>query len=357
MNLKDKLIIEDYRKNKADFERLGQIVNAKLKEICKSAGITPMTIGYRVKSENSLLGKLYRSGDWYKTFDDLMDILGGRIVLYFADEVDIIGKKVEEAFDVDWNHSMDKGTLLSADSFGYLSVHYICTLRADEGFPPELIGKKFEIQVRTALQHIWSDIDHDIAYKSQFGVPREIKRGFSRLAGLLELADAEFMRVRDSMNAYTTEIRRKIEENTADSVNIDLISLNEYMLHNKEMRKFLDTLASIEGSEISEVNPEAYIDQLHFLNITTLGGLQDMLKNSGELAWQMAERTLKGTELDILSSNVALRFLCRAYLVNEGYTKKQAVEFLKLSVGDAKRAEAQANRLFDLYKQGKEASL
>lgn len=351
MNLKDKLIIEDYRKNKADFERLGEIVHAKLREICTSAGITPMTVGHRVKSEDSLLGKLYRSGDWYKTFDDLMDILGGRIVLYFADEVDVIGKKVEEAFDIDWEYSVDKGTLLDADSFGYLSLHYICTLRADEGYPQELLGKKFEIQVRTALQHIWSDIDHDIAYKSQFGVPREIKRGFSRLAGLLELADAEFMRVRDSMKEYTAEIRKKIEENTADAVNIDLISLKEYMLHNKEMRKFLDTLAKIEGSEIAEVNPEAYIDQLHFLNITTLGGLQDMLKNSGELAYQMAEKTLKGTELDILSSNVALRFLCRAHLVTEGYTREKAVEFLKLSVGDAKRAEMQVKRLFDLYRK------
>lgn len=107
MNLKDRMIIEDYRKNKEAFVQLGELVHSILNDITKEAGITPMEIQHRVKGEQSLIGKLYRSGDWYKSFDDLMDILGARVILYFADEVDVIGKKVEEAFKIDYEYSSD----------------------------------------------------------------------------------------------------------------------------------------------------------------------------------------------------------------------------------------------------------
>ena len=349
MNLRDKMIIEDYRKQKNDFERLGVVVHDMLNGIVKELGIMPLVIEHRVKGEDSLNGKLLKSDGWYKSFDELMDILGGRVVLYFADEVDAVSRKVEELFQIDKQFSSDKGKLLKDNSFGYLSVHYICTLREDMGYPPELLGKKFEIQIRSGLQHIWAAIVHDIAYKSKYGVPREINRGFSRLAGLFELADDEFMRVRDSMNDYQADIRTRIEENRADDVAINMISLKEYMLHNKEMRKFLKALAGIEGSEITETEPDSYIDQLASLGITTLGGVQNMLLTNGTLAYDMAKKTLSGTELDILSSNVALRFLCRAYMLKNNYSEEKIIEFLVLGGADRKRAETQAKKMIQSY--------
>lgn len=186
MNLRDKMIIEDYRKEKADFERLGNVVHDVLSGITKELGIIPLVIEHRVKGEESLKGKLLKSDGWYKSFGDLMDILGERVVLYFADEVDAVSRLVEEKFTVLREHSANKADLLNDNTFGYLSVHYICTLPTDKGYPEELLGKKFEIQIRTGLQHIWAAIDHDIAYKSKYGVPREITRGFARLLLQLE---------------------------------------------------------------------------------------------------------------------------------------------------------------------------
>ena len=240
---------------------------------------------------------------------------------------------------------------MKADAFGYLSLHYICSLPEDEDFPEELCGRRFEIQIRTILQHAWSDINHDLGYKNQFGVPRAITRELARLAGLLELADNEFVRVRDDMNSYIEETRRKIVEDNADDVLIDMISLDEYMKGNARMREFLGQLASIENSEISEVNPEAYIQQLKWLKMETIGDIQKMLERNRELAFRLAERVLKGSELDILASNVALRFLCRAELLSGGYTMEQAAEFIALSVNKKERAERQAQRLFKTYEE------
>ena len=96
MNLKNRIILEDYRKQRDDFVKLGDVVHNMLKNIVDSMGITVLGIEHRVKSENSLAGKLERSGDWYSSFEDLTDILGARVICFFSDEIDKIGKKVEE---------------------------------------------------------------------------------------------------------------------------------------------------------------------------------------------------------------------------------------------------------------------
>ena len=74
-----------------------------------------------------------------------------------------------------------------------------------------------------------------------------------------------------------------------------------------------------------------------------------MLERNEEPAYKLAERVLKGSELDILASNVALRFLCRAQLVSGGYDEEQAAEFIALSVNNKERAARQAKRLFKMY--------
>lgn len=40
------------------------------------------------------------------------------MICFFADDVDKIGKLVEETFIIDWENSSDKRALLKADSFG-----------------------------------------------------------------------------------------------------------------------------------------------------------------------------------------------------------------------------------------------
>lgn len=349
MNIKDRMIMENYKKQKDDFVKMGEVVHEILRKAVDESGILVTGIEHRVKGEKSLEGKLFKNGDWYQKFEDLTDILGARVICYFGDDVDKVGKLVEKNFVIDWENSSDKRALIKADTFGYLSLHYICSLPFDAGYPEEICGKRFEIQIRTILQHAWAAINHDLGYKSEFGVPRVITREIARLAGLLEIADDEFVRVRDDMHDYTENTREKIINDEAENVLIDMISLNEYMLRNKKMREFLKKLSEIENSEITDTDPEAYIAQLKWLKIETIGQLQNMLKRNEETAYMLAFKTLKGSELDILSSNVALRFLCRAELVTGGYTEEQAAEFIELSVSKKERAQRQAKHLFKMY--------
>ena len=345
MNLKCRLILEDYRKQKETFLALGDVVHQMLSEITEELGLSVLAIEHRVKTEKSLSGKLERKGDSYSSLDDITDILGCRIVCFLADEIDKIGKKIEERFVVDWENSSDKRALIKEDTFGYLSLHYICSLPQDGRWPSELCGKRFEIQIKTILQHAWSVIHHDIGYKSDFGVPRAINRQFARLAGLLELADDEFVRARDNMAEYTEDIRRRIITDDADEVVINMISLNEYVQHNEKMQSLIREIADISGAEIGVIDPESYIPQLAFLGITRLGDIEVMISENHDLALRLAQQALSSADLDIVSSSVALRFLCRAELLNKGYDFDRIVEFLKISLKDQTKAERQAKHL------------
>jgi DNA ligase D-like protein (predicted polymerase) len=102
-----------------------------------------------------------------------------RVITFYADDVDKVASALDRLFTVDWENSVDKRKLLETDSFGYLSLHYICSV---EDFP-----YRFEIQIRTVLQHAWANIIHDTGYKSGVEIPKRYIRSLSRLAGLLEL--------------------------------------------------------------------------------------------------------------------------------------------------------------------------
>lgn len=351
MDLKNRIILEEYRKNRGDFCRMGQIVGKMLDDIVAESGVRTLSTQYRVKSEKSLAGKLVRAEGWYNQLSDLMDLLGARVICYFSDDVDRVGRLIEQRFVIDREYSSDKRELIDAASFGYLSLHYICSLPPSDEYPAELCRWRFEIQVRTCLQHVWSDIEHDLGYKSEFGVPRPVRRGFARISALLELADDEFVRVRDLMEGYTESVRTGIIEDTADDVPIDAVSLGEYVRHNKPMRAFLDRLAQECGVQIEECDPAAYVAQLEWLGVTMVGGLSKLLSANSRMALRMARNSLAATDLDIVSSSSGLRYLCHAEVCRRGLDEEEVAEFLALSLRDPARAKTRAAYLLRTYKR------
>ena len=357
MNAKEKLILGEYGDQLEDFKKLEKKVERQLEKIVSDSDIRIYAINHRIKERESLAGKLERKGDKYSSLSDITDILGFRIVCFFSDDVDVLAKKIEENFKIDWDESIDKRKFLNTNSFGYLSVHYICSLDAEKlprnsaSVPDALLNKRFEIQMCSLLQHVWAVMEHDLGYKTKFGVPAAVSRDFSRLAGLLEIADEHFVRIRDNVASYTEKVHEKIVNDNAGDIVIDSVSLDEYMHYSKNMRAFLQSIANMSEAEISDETADNYIDQLAWLNIKTLGDLQNMLMEDSSLAFQMARNTLAVSDLDILSSSVALRFLCHAELINKNYTEREIVDFFKVSINKKERAERYARELLKNYGQ------
>jgi ppGpp synthetase/RelA/SpoT-type nucleotidyltranferase len=176
-------------------------IDSLIQTLLEIEGIQFHSVTSRIKSKTSVRQKLQRT-DKKRELDDLTDVFGVRIITYIQGEVGEASKLIEREFTVDQRNSSDKRDLLDPDRFGYLSVHYVLQLSPERSALPENCAYKdiqFEVQIRSILQHAWAEIEHDTGYKSESEVPDVVRRRFSRLAGLLELADDEFLGIREEL--------------------------------------------------------------------------------------------------------------------------------------------------------------
>ncbi|MBS2016352.1 MAG: GTP pyrophosphokinase family protein [Deltaproteobacteria bacterium] len=202
------------------------------------------SVAWRLKGRESLVRKLGRPDRSYSDLWALTDLVGVRVITYFADAVDRVGKIVESELPVDFTHSTDKRRRETTD-FGYRSLHYVCRL----GDPlPERAC--FELQVRTVLEHAWAEIEHDLGYKASEEIPAGVRRRLSRLAGLLELADQEFGEIRSDLERYARSLPARIET-SGSSVALDRFSLAA-LLECAEVETLDSTIAGALQKELGE---------------------------------------------------------------------------------------------------------
>ena len=208
-----------------------------------------------------------------------------RIITFYTDDVDKVAAIVKHVFDVDWRESVDKRKLHQLDSFGYNSLHYICripkSLISDYQMP-ELNEYRFEIQMRTALQHVWSTIEHDTGYKGDVRIPKEYRRQFSRLAGMLELVDDEFSRLRTTLTDYRRRIQSLVASGKLDEVPLDEASFRSF-ISMKPFDQLNQRIAATNQAEIYPVSQMPFLPVLEYFHFDTLGEVQPF--NWLSLSW------------------------------------------------------------------------
>ncbi len=307
-------ILSAYHEKLPILQRLAQKTYDQLNEVLRAQGVEINSIERRVKTEKSLRGKLEIKGGKYNTINDVTDLVGIRVITYYTDDVDKVAAIVKNLFKVDWENSVDKRKLHKLDSFGYNSLHYICHLKNEEG---ELKDIPFEIQMRTALQHVWSAIEHDIGYKGAVKLPPEFRRQFSRLAGMLELADDEFSRLRTIMSDYRRMLQGLVKSGQLDEVPLSKESFHNYL----ELQPFMrlnKRIAAVNQAELFPAPFMSYLPLLEDFGFETLGDVQRFVDDNSDDAYQLALSDLAVTDLDILSDTVGLQNLCFVHVVKNG---------------------------------------
>lgn len=341
MDLHTEMLLDEYREAIPVFERMQKEVLATLRDALQRNGLIVTAIESRIKTEESLSGKLALKGTKYASLSDITDILGARIVTFYTDDVDRIAAIAEQLFEIDWENSVDKRMLHQLDSFGYNSLHYICKLPGYD--------YRFELQLRTTLQHAWASINHDIGYKSGVEIPREYMRRINRLSGLLEMADDEFSRIRTEITDYRRRVQQLVQNGKLDDVQLDGDTFNSYL----QVRPF-DSLnkriAAINQAEIQEVPLIRYLRVFKELGCKTLGDIERLKQKHAENAYRLARHQLGNTDLDIISSAVGVQNICIVCILAIGGGKLGLVRFFDAINGHNPQNEAIAEMTYEQAK-------
>ncbi|HEU4962533.1 MAG TPA: hypothetical protein VFV52_01545 [Bacilli bacterium] len=351
-------LIEDYKQQKGLYTDFAQTLESLLQEMLKQKGIRVHSIASRVKEEDSFAGKVSRSEGKYTELQEITDLAGIRIITYFDDEVDAIAELVEREFVIDEENSVDKRTLLDPDRFGYLSLHYVVGLSDQRAGLMEYArfqGCKAEIQIRSILQHTWAEIEHDLGYKTKQAIPREIRRSFSRLAGLLELADREFAKIRDDLREYEEDVQEQISDRP-ERVLIDQTSLKSYIACSQlvfEMDTRLVAAAQAQAVITSDSFVGQMVERLQYFGLQTISDVETTLQNNHDLLLAFAERWLsRRGRIPSLHVGVVLLYLCYLLAARTGATE-QVYRFLDENGfgGSAATKEKYAKEILMTYQE------
>ncbi len=350
---KSKKILEDFRTHEPILKLLEDVTLPILEKKLRRSGIRLQSIEHRLKTPESFIEKLNRKRDKYDELYDITDLLGIRVICFFADDVDKVADIVDGLFIVDYDHSVDPRKEISPTNFGYLSLHYVCSLPESPKYPAELCKIRFEIQMRSSLQNVWAEIEHDLGYKNDFGVPKNVQREFARVAGLLEIADKEFGEIRGKMSRYEYEVRKEIRDDKAYDMPLDLISLREFMNHSRQFTKFMQKLLDMSGmkKKIVKVSPVSYLGNLNELGVNTIGDLLTLLEEEQEHAVELFGEMLKNQELDEIVTSVGLFLLCQARIVWNGWDEKAIRRYFHKTARTDAQAERRTKRVMNLREQ------
>jgi len=307
----------------ADYDRLCDLhaqflarLQQLLRELLVDTNVAVQTVSGRIKDRNSLQRKLRKPTAMYVSLGDITDVIGLRIICFFAEDVDRIARLIESEFDVDTEHTTDKRKLLDPDRFGYLSFHHVVRLGVDRIRLSEykrFANIKAEIQTRSVLQHAWAEIEHDLGYKATIQVPQHVRRRFSIVAGLLELADREFVDIRAELERYEKVVSAEIVT-APENVSLDALSLMSFAKKERLVAKLDREIATLyNGAKfVAAVEVEYTLNRLRLAGLDTIAAVRDALNENKDRIVPFAREWLKlrgSTDGSVVHGGISLFYL------------------------------------------------
>jgi ppGpp synthetase/RelA/SpoT-type nucleotidyltranferase len=192
----------------ASYQDYAELLKKVLTNACKMYKIDGI-VQARHKAISSFAEKCLRKAHKYSDpVHQITDLAAARVITTTLDEVKKIRQFIEDVFEIDKDNTLDVRKRLKTEEFGYLSMHYVVLVKNNvneilgEDVPPQIRGRKAEIQVCTLLQHAWAAVSHDRVYKGGFDPPERWKRELHAMAALLESTDNSFSKLIEGLDEY-----------------------------------------------------------------------------------------------------------------------------------------------------------
>ncbi|OGM49604.1 hypothetical protein ABOM_001679 [Aspergillus bombycis] len=174
--------VQEYQNKKWIYAR-NAAATARICHEMLQAELLPAVVTYRVKDPSSLERKLrqreHLRGQHYPSResiqDEISDLAGVRIVVYFPQDTERVLDALGGRFDVELKKSygaVDTNRVRKTSGHiqrpGYCATHCWVFLKQDE--PQARDGssrRRVEIQVVSLLRHAWAQFEHDAVYKAR----------------------------------------------------------------------------------------------------------------------------------------------------------------------------------------------
>ncbi len=262
------------KENYVHYSKLTQSVITILNSLVDNNKINILSIDGRTKLIDSCIEKNKRK-EYDNAIEQMTDISGIRIIVFFESDIKMVSEIIEESFDIDKDNSLNQDDLLETNQMGYRSVHYVCKLGKRRQKIPEykyIESLKFEIQVRTILQHAWAELAHDRNYKFSGVLPKQMARDLNLLSALLENADKGFDILSRQIDSY---LKSTSESSDQDKAEIKLNTLTVRQFVTKWARE--NNLGNIINHTSGEMD-EQILQEMQEFGLKNLKELNDIAK-------------------------------------------------------------------------------
>jgi ppGpp synthetase/RelA/SpoT-type nucleotidyltranferase len=195
---------QQYENDKPIFEAWGNYVTDEIKSRLIAKLGSEQEVDYflkippkpRVKETKSFLGKAFLKR-YENPYEQITDKVGTRFVVLLTEDIKIIEALIEDDPKL-WRFSKDRDHIKEREEnpmiFTYQSDHYILysveqMFYNDRTIP---LGTSCEVQIRTLLQHAYSELSHDTDYKPRTTTVPNVKRNLAKSMALIETVDDFF---------------------------------------------------------------------------------------------------------------------------------------------------------------------
>lgn len=291
--------------NTTDIERIARDISCKIEEEISNAGIF-YRIYFRCKERKSLIRKLTlldnNGNPKYSPEEKLLrDIIGIRINLYFAEDLEILTAFIKEQYSkffveetIDQNATTEfKPTRINL--IYKIPEEYLMEFK--EVVRDNRIDATYELQLRTVFSEGWHEVEHDLRYKCKddWSDYPELSRTFNGILASLETHEWSIIQLfeRLSYSHYKsgnisamirTKLRIRFEDLSIndnlkniliseesfkkDFFKLDRNSIIRFLLRNKirfppslENMLFLINYFFIKNNEVVKITPEILLNQ------------------------------------------------------------------------------------------------
>ncbi|PZU02086.1 MAG: RelA/SpoT protein, partial [Chryseobacterium sp.] len=203
--------IRQYNKEYDYYQKLAQIICNKIEDQLFKRGIKAI-VSFRAKKPERLQDKLIKRNEEKnyenisEIYEDIVDLAGIRVSLYFPSERDLLDEIINEIFEVKITKVFPNNTYTPKYTkrfSGYWATHYRVQLK-EEALINRYQNTLAEIQVASVLMHAWSEVEHDLVYKPYSGeLSREELAILDEINGLVLSGEIALERLQSAMAART----------------------------------------------------------------------------------------------------------------------------------------------------------